>query len=228
MPGQLLQLLIYLPVCVHTVVVVGIDYAERLADIGPGTQHRVARAEGLFPLGRHLIKIRHAGKILHRVADLHPGAVGGGAPGHIVPADAPHHLLHTRLDDEHDLGKARADSVINRVFHQNFPIGANAVHLLVPAVAGSKSCGHNDKCCLHSRILLHFLLCSLIISRFRPDYKRSQSSISPARLMTACPPIRTFTAPSFSTSRLRMRDGRPMCSPCKNRFSFSGCTIPRS
>ena len=42
------------------------------------------------------------------------------------------------------------------------------------------------------------------------------------------PPMRTRTAPSCTVRRLRIREGRSMCSPCRNRFSRSGSTRLRS
>ena len=46
-------------------------------------------------------------------------------------------------------------------------------------------------------------------------------------LITALPPTRTFTAPSCSYRRLRISEGRFMCSPCKKTFSCPGCTMSR-
>ena len=49
---------------------------------------------------------------------------------------------------------------------------------------------------------------------------------SQAMLMTARPPTRTVTASPPAYRRLRISEGRCMCSPCRNTFSSSGCTMP--
>ena len=46
-------------------------------------------------------------------------------------------------------------------------------------------------------------------------------------LITALPPTRTVTASPAAYRRLRISEGRFMCSPCRKTFSCPGCTMPR-
>ena len=146
---QTAQLLIDGPVGVHAVIVVSVDDAERLLHIGPGAQHGVGGAEGLGTPGGHGIEGRQTGIILHGVAYLHRLPVPGRQPGNPVAAEAAHQVLHIVFDNEHDLGEARPDGVVDGVFHQNFAAGAYAVHLFISAIAGAKPGRHDNKSCLH-------------------------------------------------------------------------------
>ena len=108
-------------------------------------QQGVDGAEGLrTPLGDG-VKIRHGGKILERVGHLHGAAVLRRLVPQIAAAQPLHHLLHLRLDDEHDLVEPRPDGVVDGVFHQDLMVGADAVHLLAAAVAGAQARRHDDQ-----------------------------------------------------------------------------------
>ena len=106
-------------------------------------------AEGLGTPGGHGIEGRQTGIILHGVAYLHRLPVPGRQPGNPVAAEAAHQVLHIVFDNEHDLGEARPDGVVDGVFHQNFAAGAYAVHLFISAIAGAKPGRHDNKSCLH-------------------------------------------------------------------------------
>ena len=136
---------------VHTIVIVGVDDDKRLADAAPRTEHGVPRAEGLGALRRNGIECRHAGKVLIGIADLDRRSVRRRHAGDAPAAERLHQLTHFGLDDEHHLGKARADRVVDGVFHQNFAVGTDAVYLLAAAVARAHARRHNDQCRFHRR-----------------------------------------------------------------------------
>ena len=100
-----------------------------------GAQQGMNGAKGLCPPLGDVIKIRHGGKILIDIGNLHRAAAFGGFVFQIAHK-ALHHLPHFRLDDEYDFIKAGPDGIINGILHQNLAVGADAVHLLAAAVAG--------------------------------------------------------------------------------------------
>ena len=142
---QLHQLLIDGAVSVDPVVVVRVDDAAGLMDHVCRAQQCMDRAEGLGPLRRDLVKVRHGGKVLERISHLYGAAVQGRLFGQVVAADPVHHLLHLRLDDEHHLAEPRPEGVVDGVLHQNLVMGPDAVHLLAAAVPGPKPRRHNDQ-----------------------------------------------------------------------------------
>ena len=147
---QTLQLRIYGAVSVRAVEIVGVDDAEGLVYDIAGTQHRVGRAEGLCPPRRLCIPRRQCRVVLIGVTDLHGPPVRRVQPGRHIAAQALHQLPHIRLDDEHDLVEPGAHRVIDAVLHQDLPVGAYAVRLLVAAVAGAEPRRHNDQSCFHA------------------------------------------------------------------------------
>ena len=147
LPGQALKLLIHGPVGIHAVVVVGVDDAEGLGEIGPGAQHRMGGAEGLGAARRNGVVVRYAGEVLHGVADLQ--RLSCFCYECAVPPQAIHQLPHIGLDDEHHLGKARPNGIVDGILHQHLPLRSYAVHLFISTVAGTQSRRHNDQCCLH-------------------------------------------------------------------------------
>ena len=151
---QAAQLLIDGPVRIHAVIVVGIDNAEGLLDIGPRAQHGVGGAEGLGAPGRHGIERRQTGIVLHGIADLHRLPVPGRQAGNAVAAQRAHQVHHVVLDDEYDLGEACPNSVVNGVFHEDFAAGAYPVNLFISAIAGAQPSRHDDKRCFHVCFLL--------------------------------------------------------------------------
>ena len=79
----------------------------------------------------------HAGEILEHIIDLH-------LFGDAVAADGGDKLLHTGLDDEDHMVKPSANRVVDGVLHQNLAVGAEAVNLLVSAVAGAHARRHDE------------------------------------------------------------------------------------
>ena len=146
--GQAHQLLIDGAVGVHAVIVVGIDDAEGLVDHVPGAQNGVAGAEGLGALFGDVVELGDAVIGLVGVRHLHLAAVGGGELLHHVAAHGADQVQNLRLDDEHDLVKTGANGVKHAVLHQKLAVGADAVHLLVAAVAGAHTGSHNHQCSL--------------------------------------------------------------------------------
>ena len=142
---QLHQLVIDGAVGVDAVIVVGIDDAEGLMHHIRRAQQGMDRPEGLGPLRRNPVEVRHGGKVLKDIGHLHRRAVQCGLPRQIVPAQAAHHLLHLRLDDEHHLAEPRPEGVVDGVLHQDLVVGPDAVHLLAAAVAGPKARRHDDQ-----------------------------------------------------------------------------------
>ena len=153
---QALQLRIYGAVSVRTVEIVGVDDAEGLVYDIAGTQHRVGRAEGLCPPRRLCIPRRQCRVVLIGVTDLHEPPVRRVQPGRHIAAQALHQLPHIRLDDEHDLVKARPHRVVHTVLHQYLSVGPHAVGLLAAAVAGTDPRRHDDQRCVHSLSSLIF------------------------------------------------------------------------
>ena len=147
--GQLDKFIVNGLVGVDAVVVVGIDDATGLVDHVRRAQQGVDGAEGLGPLRRDGIKVRHGGKVLEGVGHLHGAAVPGGLLCQIISAQPVHHLLHLGLDDEHNLVEARAQGVVNGILHQNLVMGSDAVHLLTAAVAGAQARRHDDQRYFH-------------------------------------------------------------------------------
>jgi len=109
----------------------------------------VHRAERLDAIRRHRVKIGHARKILIRIADLDIVPVRRFARGKVMSDHVLHQVAHVGLDDEDHLRKARAQRVENGVFHQNFTVRTDAVHLLIAAVARAHARRHNDQRCFH-------------------------------------------------------------------------------
>ena len=144
------QLLVHRPVGVDAIVIVGVDDAAGLTDRLRRAQQGVDGTEGLGPLRRQRVKRRQGGEILKGVGHLHGTAVPGGPLLQIISAQAAHQCLHLRLDNEHHLAETRPQGVIDGVLHQNLPVGADAVHLLTAAVAGSQARRHNDQSRLHN------------------------------------------------------------------------------
>ena len=113
------------------------------------------RAEGPGSLRRDGVKRGNGGEVLKGIFHLHGAAVRGG-PAAEIAAVRLHHLPHLRLDDEHHLAEARPEGVVDGVLHENFPVGADAVHLLAAAVAGAQARRHNYQREFHGRVLLSF------------------------------------------------------------------------
>ena len=111
-------------------------------------------AEGLGAPGRHGIERRQTGIVLHGIADLHRLPVPGRQAGNAVAAQRTHQVHHVVLDDEHDLGEACPNSVVNGVFHEDFAAGAYPVNLFISAIAGAQPSRHDDKRCFHVCFLL--------------------------------------------------------------------------
>ena len=142
------ELLGHLAVGVQTVKIVGVDDAA-------GPCHRLLRAkQGVDravrpgPARRNPVKGGKRVKGLIGVANLRRAAVQGGSPREAA-AEALNQFPHLRLDDEHNPAEARPEGVVDGVFHQKLPMGADAVHLLVSAVAGAQARRHNDQRELH-------------------------------------------------------------------------------
>ena len=142
---QLRQLLVDRPVRINAVIVIGIDDAAGLMHHIRRAQQGVNRTKGLRPLRRDVVKRRHGGKILKGVRHFHRTAVQRRPPGHRIAAQLAHHFLHLRLDDKHYFIESGPQRIINGVLHQNFPVGADSIHLLAAAVAGTQSRRHNDQ-----------------------------------------------------------------------------------
>ena len=123
----------------------------------PGTQHRVGCAQGLGAALRPGVEGRQRVRILIGVAHLHRPAVRRPQPGRHVSAQPLHQRQHIRLDDEHDLIESGPYRVVHAVLHQYLTVGPYAVHLLVPTVARTHPCGHDDQCCVHSAVLLFLM-----------------------------------------------------------------------
>ena len=141
---QLDQFLINRPVGVHPVIVIGVDDAEGTIHCGFRAQQGVDRAEGLGASLRNVIEVRYGGIVLIDVGHLHRLALRRLFLLEIAH-QLVHHLPHFRLDDEHHLVKAGPQGIVNGILHQNFAVGADAVHLLAAAVAGPKARRHDDQ-----------------------------------------------------------------------------------
>ena len=132
---------------VLAVIVVGVDDGEGLVNLILCAHDGVHRAVGLGTLGRGN---ETAGKgiiFLIGVGDLH-------LFGDLVADHFTEHLVHTAADDKNHLIKTGFDGIIDGVFHQDFTVGANAVHLFVTAVTGSESSCHDQKRRIHRKINL--------------------------------------------------------------------------
>lgn len=84
--------------------------------------------------------VYHAGSVrvvLIGVTNLHGPPVRRVQPGRHIAAQALHQLPHIRLEDEHDLVKARPHRVVHTILHQYLSVGPHAVGLLAAAVAGT-------------------------------------------------------------------------------------------
>ena len=101
-------------------------------------------AEGPGPSLRNGVESGDGGKVLKGVFHLYGGAVQSGPAAEIAAAIL-HHFPHLRLDDEDHLAEARPEGVVDGVLHQNFPMGADAVHLLISAIAGAQARRHNHQ-----------------------------------------------------------------------------------
>ena len=114
-----------------------------------------------------------------------------------------HQVAHVGLDDEDHLRKARAQRVENGVFHQYLAVRADAVHLLVAAVARAHARRHNDQRCFHKTKLL-----SKFSITFSPNCTpRVQSSPIIAYPKRHC--NRLFPLLSFATKLIYWRDYFP-------------------
>ena len=122
-------------------------------NIGAGTQHRMGRAEGLGAALGDMIEVRHGVEGLLGIAELHLAAVRGAQRLQRVARQTVDQLPDLRLDDEHHLIETGPNRVVDAVVHQNFAVGADAVHLLVAAVTGAHTGRHDHQCCM-----LHVLI----------------------------------------------------------------------
>ena len=60
-----------------------------------------------------------------------------------------YYVKNLGLDDKDDLRKARADGVVDGVFHQHLTVRADAVDLLISSIARAETRRHDDKGCVH-------------------------------------------------------------------------------
>ena len=141
---QLDQFLINRPVGVHPVIVIGVDDAEGSVHLRLRAQQGVDRAEGLGASLRNVIEVRYGGIVLIDVGHLHRLALRRLFLLEIAH-QLVHHLPHFRLDDEHHLVKASPQGIVNGILHQNFAVGADAVHLLAAAIPGTEACRHDHQ-----------------------------------------------------------------------------------
>ena len=141
---QLDQFLINRPVGVHPVIVIGVDDAEGAVHCGFRAQQGVDRAEGLGASLRNVIEVRYGGIVLIDIGHLHRLALRRLFLLEVAH-QLVHHLPHFRLDDEHHLVKAGPQGIVNGILHQNFAVGADAVHLLAAAIPGTESRRHDHQ-----------------------------------------------------------------------------------
>ena len=131
------------------VVVVGVDNSKGLPHHIPGAQGRVDRAEGLLPLRGNGIEGRNAGEVLHRIGHLHRLSLGGVHGLDPVSAEGADGGLHPRFYDKHNLMEPGPHRVIDRILHNGLAVGANAVGLLLSAVAGAHAGCHDYQSRFH-------------------------------------------------------------------------------
>ena len=146
---QAAELVVHRAVGVDTVVVVGVDDAEGLVYIVARAEHGVRRAEGLRAPGGQGIKRGQTLEVLKCVADLERLSAAGGLAAQTVAAEGPDQTENLGLDDKDDLRKARADGVVDGVFHQHLTVRADAVDLLISPIARAETRRHDDKGCVH-------------------------------------------------------------------------------
>ena len=77
--------------------------------------------------GLRFKRFQNQGKILICITDFDPIFKFMGA-------QIAHQIAHFRLDDEYNLGKARADGVTDGIFHQDFAVGPDPVYLFISAI----------------------------------------------------------------------------------------------
>ena len=107
------------------------------------------RAEGLRAPGGQGIKRGQTLEILKCVADLERLSAAGGLAAQTVAAEGPDQTENLGLDDKDDLRKARADGIVDGVFHQHLTVRADAVDLLISSIARAETRRHDDKGCVH-------------------------------------------------------------------------------